>query len=404
MSAMPNDAHQRVKETAAPSPKEVTASAAAAAKEQAKPVATAPAPASSPKTPAAASAKKDAASTKEEPARKKQKMYTPLLPSTLNPNQTTSNGGGGEIRLNFVQRLMELLEKEDVQPLLHWTKDGRRIVIEDVTRFSEKVMPRYFSDTKYKSFMVRVKRWGFRVVTPKTEDVAPDRVHTSKILECELFRRDKPDLCLLMGDVRRVDRAKAAGHKTAEKLAKKKKNKGDTTDKNAKKKGVDGTAALKTSPPKTAAPPAATAAAVLSPTLRSAPVPDPESRLSSQLVARIEYQRLENMMRYNEMLGRYSNLQAPGAARSALLGYRSGLTAASSSLYPTSERVEALANNVSLHSIERDIQQCMETIAAHQDRLAMLQSIKEMKLRSVGSSMAGGGGFSTLLAQHHATH
>jgi hypothetical protein len=45
-----------------------------------------------------------------------------------------------------------------VQPLLHWTKDGRRIVIEDVTRFSEKVMPRYFSDTKYKSFMVRVKR------------------------------------------------------------------------------------------------------------------------------------------------------------------------------------------------------------------------------------------------------
>lgn len=155
MSAMPNDAHQRVKETAAPSPEEVTASAAAAAKkEQAKPVAAAPAPASSPKTPAADSAKKDAASTKEEPARKKQKMYTPLLPSTLNPTAP----GGGEIRLNFVQRLMELLEKEDVQPLLHWTKDGRRIVIEDVTRFSEKVMPRYFSDTKYKSFMVRVKR------------------------------------------------------------------------------------------------------------------------------------------------------------------------------------------------------------------------------------------------------
>jgi hypothetical protein len=209
-----------------------------------------------------------------------------------------------------------------------------------------------------------------------------------------------------MGDERRVDRAKAAGHKKAEKLAKKK-------NKEAKKKGVDGTAAVKTSPPKTVAPVTATAttvAAVSSPTVRSAPVPDPESRLSSQLAARLEYQRLENMMRYNEMLGRYSNLSAPAATRSALLGYCGGLTAASSSLYPTSERVEALANNVSLHSIERDIQQCMETIAAHQDRLAMLQSIKEMKLRSVGSSMAGGGGggfgsgFSTLLAQHHATH
>lgn len=210
-----------------------------------------------------------------------------------------------------------------------------------------------------------------------------------------------------MGDERRVDRAKAAGHKKAEKLAKKK-------NKEAKKKGVDGTSAVKTSPPKMVAPvtaTATTAAAVSSPTFLSAPVPDPESRLSSQLAARLEYQRLENMMRYNEMLGRYSNLSAPAATRSALLGYRGGLaTAASSSLYPTSERVEALANNVSLHSIERDIQQCMETIAAHQDRLAMLQSIKEMKLRSVGSSMAGGGGggfgsgFSTLLAQHHANH
>ena len=56
---------------------------------------------------------------------------------------------------------MELLEKDDVQPILHWMDDGRRICIEDPLKFANEVMPKYFSDTKYKSFMVRMKRESF---------------------------------------------------------------------------------------------------------------------------------------------------------------------------------------------------------------------------------------------------
>jgi hypothetical protein len=241
--------------------------------------------------------------------------------------------------------------------------------------------------------------WGFRVVTPRTEDVATDRVHTSKILECELFRRDKPDLCLLMGDERRVDRAKAAVNKKLDSKNAKKKNKSDVTDTShlsaKKKRDFDATAAAAET---------TSAAAVTSPTLHSS-APE-SSRYTSQLAARLEYQRLENMMRYNEMLGRYSNL-APSATRSLLAGYRGGLASSflprsgTSAEFHSHERAEALAS-VTLHSIERDIQQCMETIAAHQDRLAMLQSIKEMKLGLSGSAGVGlGGGYSSLLAQHH---
>lgn len=203
-----------------------------------------------------------------------------------------------------------------------------------------------------------------------------------------------------MGDERRVDRAKAAVNKKLDNKNSKKKNKSDVTDTSdlsaKKKRDYDATAA--------AAAETTAAAAVTSPTLH--PSAPESSRYTSHLAARLEYQRLENMMRYNEMLGRYSNL-APSATRSLLAGYRGGLAptflprSGTSSEFHSHERAEALAS-VTLHSIERDIQQCMETIAAHQDRLAMLQSIKEMKLALSGSAGVGlGGGYSSLLAQQH---
>ena len=88
--------------------------------------------------------------------RKKQKMYMPLHPMTVAPR--IDKKVGEEVKLNFAQRLMELLEMEDVKPHFHWCEDGKRICIEDPTRFAEEMLPKYFSDTKYKSFMVRIKR------------------------------------------------------------------------------------------------------------------------------------------------------------------------------------------------------------------------------------------------------
>jgi hypothetical protein len=61
------------------------------------------------------------------------------------------------IRLTFAQQLMALLEKEDVQPVMHWLADGKSVCIEDPNKFATEVMPKYFCDVKYKSFMVRMK-------------------------------------------------------------------------------------------------------------------------------------------------------------------------------------------------------------------------------------------------------
>ena len=83
-----------------------------------------------------------------KPAKRRKKMNEPLASSQ-------------QRKLNFAQYLMELLEMEDVKPILHWMDDGEGICFEDTVRFAEEVMPKYFSDTKYKSFMVRMKREFF---------------------------------------------------------------------------------------------------------------------------------------------------------------------------------------------------------------------------------------------------
>ena len=86
--------------------------------------------------------------------RKKQKMYTSIHPTITLPDKKAVE----EVKLNFAQRLMELLEMDDVKPHMHWCDDGLKICIEDPVRFAEEMLPKYFSDTKYKSFMVRIKR------------------------------------------------------------------------------------------------------------------------------------------------------------------------------------------------------------------------------------------------------
>eukprot|EP01082_Thalassiosira_pseudonana_P015532 g13785.t1 g13785 contig9:432557-434030(-) len=130
------------------------------------------------------------------------------------------------IRLTFAQQLMALLEKEDVQPVMHWLADGKSVCIEDPNKFATEVMPKYFCDVKYKSFMVRMKRWGFKMVGNKEASGG-----LAKVFQCELFRRDQPDLCLLMGDMRRLKKVKDT---------KKKEKRADNTDSLEEKVAADG--------------------------------------------------------------------------------------------------------------------------------------------------------------------
>ncbi|KAL7518766.1 hypothetical protein ACHAWX_003572 [Stephanocyclus meneghinianus] len=330
------------------------------------------------------SAARSISALEASPVRKKQKMYTPLLPQTASSRSRVYQYGSPRsdevgVKLNFAQRLMELLEKDDVKPCLHWMEDGRSICIEDPVQFANEIMPKYFSDTKYKSFMVRMKRWGFKTVSK-------DSQASAKIMECELFRRDQPELCLLMGDERRVDRinvAKAITKTANDKL--------DVHTREIAAATAPVTSAVVSKPQ----PAAVEAGGLLC-----------HTSTANQELAMLQYQRnLHNMASYNMLSGRY-----PVSDRGAF--FRDMTTAAATASLrglPTPSLVASMGGDtlqlfrqdmygdrgmgavadLSLLSIEQDIQYCLDTIALHQDRLLMLQSIKEMKLSLAGSRSAG---------------
>lgn len=210
--------------------------------------------------------------------------------------------------------------------------------------------------------------WGFNVVTPKTQSKG-----TQIILECANFRRDQPELCLLMGDKRRNERSSENSKK-----------------KNPKKqtKNADGIPTDVTTNAKDATP------AVTNPVSDSG-----EGVASSELaMARLHYQqRLQDLQTMN-LLGRYG---APPTR--SLLGGGYGRFGPSS-LYGLGDsglQSERDLASVGLYSIEREIQDCLHNIAAQQERLATLQGMKELKMRALRSSDVGLGGssFGSLLAK-----
>lgn len=197
--------------------------------------------------------------------------------------------------------------------------------------------------------------WGFNVVPSNGNPK-----YSQLVLECANFRRDKPELCLLMGDKRR--NARSAGNtKTSNSDSKKQAN--TNTDGN---------------------PSPATKEQVANVGVASAGVTSsiPESGgLFSTELAKLQYQRRLQDLQYN-LLGRHGIPNSP--TRSLLGGGYPGLGA--SSLYGLGDSTAALQGegglaSVSLYSIEREIQECLQNIAVQKDRLVLLQSMKELKVR-----------------------
>jgi hypothetical protein len=174
-----------------------------------------------------------------------------------------------------------------------------------------------------------------------------------------------------MGDERRLDRFNDANKAKKIVVEKKKKNK---TNKSCKTNN----AAAETFPD-----PATEAVA-------SAPISE-EGPLSQEL-ARLYYQRnFQNILAYNTILGRYNSNVSP---RSLLSSNYGGLGLGGDTFQGL--RPQDIVNT-SLVSIERDIQECLDCIAAQYDRLSMLRSIREIKM-SMGPSWSDLG-LGSLLAQ-----
>lgn len=56
---------------------------------------------------------------------------------------------------------MSILDDESNAEVISWLPEGKGFIILDKKRFAEDVMPRYFNDTKFASFIRRLNRWCF---------------------------------------------------------------------------------------------------------------------------------------------------------------------------------------------------------------------------------------------------
>jgi len=92
----------------------------------------------------------------------------------------------------FPLKLMEVLSNDDHSDVISWLEHGGSFMIYKRDKFVTSVMPKYFKQTKFESFMRKLSRWGFR--KEKRGPVIGAYYHY-------LFKRDNPRLCLQMNSL-----------------------------------------------------------------------------------------------------------------------------------------------------------------------------------------------------------
>jgi HSF-type DNA-binding len=70
----------------------------------------------------------------------------------------------------ILHKIIEDAEREGNQHIVAWMPSGRSFVVYKRDEFMERILPRYFRQTKYKSFVRQLNLWGFTYI-----DQGPDR-------------------------------------------------------------------------------------------------------------------------------------------------------------------------------------------------------------------------------------
>eukprot|EP00934_Nitzschia_sp_Nitz4_P009056 Nitzschia sp. Nitz4//scaffold17_size182527//79834//81297//NITZ4_001851-RA/size182527-snap-gene-0.279-mRNA-1//1//CDS//3329539331//9046//frame0 len=106
----------------------------------------------------------------------------------------------GGVTQPFPEKLHEMLDSEDEPDVVSWLPHGRAFLVRNPKEFTDRVMPKYFRQTKLTSFQRQLNLYGFRRLTQ-----GPD----AGAYYHELFLRGRPQLCMRM----QRQKVKGTGHK-----------------------------------------------------------------------------------------------------------------------------------------------------------------------------------------------
>uniref|UniRef100_A0A7S4J5H0 HSF-type DNA-binding domain-containing protein n=1 Tax=Odontella aurita TaxID=265563 RepID=A0A7S4J5H0_9STRA len=89
------------------------------------------------------------------------------LPSGNGSNDAVRRRGPSQSFI-FPTKLYDILSRPEFANVISWAPHGRCWLVQDRQAFIEHVMPRYFAQTKYQSFIRQVNGWGFKRITKGT--------------------------------------------------------------------------------------------------------------------------------------------------------------------------------------------------------------------------------------------
>lgn len=116
----------------------------------------------------------------ERRIRKIKKIFGDIGPSRKN--------SGGVVK-PFPEKLMEVLDRSDMENIITWMPHGRAFIVLQPSQLKDIVLPRFFKQTKFMSFTRQLNLWGFKRITKGVD--AGAYYH-------ELFLRGRPRLSMLM--------------------------------------------------------------------------------------------------------------------------------------------------------------------------------------------------------------
>jgi len=89
----------------------------------------------------------------------------------------------------FAEKLMDILFTKDTEDVITWFPEGESFVVLSPSQFTRDVLPRFFKEAKYESFVRKLYRWGFKRVPGSAKDTA---------FYHNMFLRNQPELCKRM--------------------------------------------------------------------------------------------------------------------------------------------------------------------------------------------------------------
>ncbi|KAI3740795.1 hypothetical protein L2E82_31269 [Cichorium intybus] len=108
-------------------------------------------------------------------------------------NSTGGGGGGGGRVPQFLQKLYNMVEKEEIDSFISWNLPHRdSFIIRDINKFATQVLPMYFSHTNFSSFNTQLNIYGFRKVRWERYEYANEWFRGGRHdLLANIKRRDK---------------------------------------------------------------------------------------------------------------------------------------------------------------------------------------------------------------------